>query len=212
MGEGARFAFQHDARRQKDGTITLFDNRGADMDEPSRGIRLRLDEVAMTAELASEYTVPEDPFATYQANVQDLPNGNVFVGWGSAPFISEHTRDGALLFEARFPVTVESYRAFRSQWVGRPKDRPAIVAEGGSEEGSEGRVTLYVSWNGATEVASWEILTGPGPEGLEPLGSAPRKGFETQISFDTDEPYVAVRAKDRSGRNLGTSEATKRRS
>jgi hypothetical protein len=42
------------------------------------------------------------------------------------------------------------------------------------------------------------------------LGSAPRKGFETQISFDTDEPYVAVRAKDRSGRNLGTSEAAKR--
>jgi hypothetical protein len=115
-----------------------------------------------------------------------------------------------LLFEARFPKTVESYRAFRSRWVGRPKDRPAVVAEVGSEEGSEGRVTLYVSWNGATEVASWEILTGPGPDGLEPLGSAPRKGFETQISFDTDEPYVAVRAKDRSGRTLGTSEAVKR--
>jgi hypothetical protein len=210
MGEGARFAFQHDARRQKDGTITLFDNRGADMDEPSRGIRLGLDEEAMTAELASEYTLPEDPFATYQANVQDLPNGNVFVGWGSAPFLSEHTRDGVLLFEARFPEAVESYRAFRSRWVGRPKDRPAVVAEVGSEEGSEGRVTLYVSWNGATEVTSWEILSGPGPDGLEPLGSAPRKGFETQISFDTDEPYVAVRAKDRSGRTLGTSEAAKR--
>ncbi|MDQ3638716.1 MAG: arylsulfotransferase family protein [Actinomycetota bacterium] len=37
MGEGARFAFQHDARRQLDGTITLFDNKGADMGEPSRG-------------------------------------------------------------------------------------------------------------------------------------------------------------------------------
>jgi Arylsulfotransferase (ASST) len=207
MGEGVRFAFQHDARRQKDGTITIFDNRGADMDEPSRAIRLWLDEEAMTAELASEYTLPEDPFAIFQASVQDLPNGNVFVGWGSAPFLSEHTRDGALLFEARFPKTVESYRAFRSGWVGRPKDRPAVVAEVGSEEGSEERVTLYVSWNGATEVASWEILTGPGPDGLEPLGSAPRKGFETQISFNTDEPYVAIRAKDRWGRNLGTSEA-----
>ena len=113
MGEGTRFAFQHDARRQEDGTITLFDNRGADMGEPSRGIRLRLDEEAMTATLLQEYTLPGDPFATYQGNVQDLPNGYVFVGWGSAPFLSEHDRDGRLLFEARFPEGVESYRAFR---------------------------------------------------------------------------------------------------
>ena len=205
MGKGARFAFQHDARRQPDGTITLFDNRGAAMDEPSRGIRLRLDEEAMRADLVAEYNVPEDPFATYQANVQDLPNGNVFVGWGSAPFLSEHARDGELLFEARFPETVESYRAYRSPWVGRPADRPALVAEFGSEGGSEDRVTLYASWNGATEVASWEVLAGPGPDRLEPLGSAPRKGFETAISFATDESHVAVRARDRSGRDLGTS-------
>jgi hypothetical protein len=206
MGEGARFAFQHDARRQPDGTVTLFDNRGADMDEPSRGVRLELDEGAMTATLVAEYTVPEDPFATYQANVQDLPNGNVFVGWGSAPYLSEHERDGALLFEARFPDSVESYRAFRSPWKGTPQGNPDVALETGRDD----RVTLYASWNGATEVASWEVLAGPGPDGLKSLGSAPRKGFETAISFATDEPYVAVRAKDRSGRNLGASEAVER--
>jgi hypothetical protein len=207
MGPGARFAFQHDARRQPDGTITLFDNKGAAMNERSRGVRLKLDEQAMTAELVAEYTIPEDPFATYQANVQDLPDGNVFVGWGSAPYLSEHDREGKLLFEARFPESVESYRAFRSPWVGRPNDRPAVAV---GPEPEEDRTTLYASWNGATEVASWEVLAGPGPDGLEPLGSAPRKGFETAISFVTDEPYVAVGAKDRSGRNLGTSEAVER--
>ncbi|MDQ3375504.1 MAG: hypothetical protein M3533_01245 [Actinomycetota bacterium] len=71
-------------------------------------------------------------------------------------------------------------------------------------------MTLYASWNGATEVASWEVLAGPGPDSLEPVGSAPRKGFETAIVFTTEEPYVSARAKDRSGRVLGASEADKR--
>ena len=206
MGENARFAFQHDARRQPDGTITLFDNKGEAMDEPSRGVRLRLDEGAMTAELVAEYAVPEDPFATYQANVQQLSNGNVFVGWGSAPFFSEHAKAGELLFEARFPEEVESYRAFRFPWRGSPETRPDLSAEFGSGEG----VTLYASWNGATEVETWEVLAGPDADGLEVVGSAPRRGFETKISARTGRPFVAVRAKDGAGRELGTSEAIRR--
>jgi hypothetical protein len=205
LGEGARFAYQHDARRRPDGTISVFDNRGLDMEEPSRGIVLELDEEAMTATLVREYNHPDQPFTLYQANVQALPNGNAFVGWGNAPYLTEYDRDGELIFDARFPSEVESYRAFRSPWEGRPRGVPDVVAE----PGPEGRVTLYASWNGATEVASWEVLTGPGSDGLEPVGSAPRKGFETAISFTTDEPYVAIRAKDRSGRALGLSEAVK---
>jgi len=208
MGEGTDFAFQHDARRQADGTITLFDNKGADMGEPSRGVRLRLDEEAVTAELVTEYVLPEDPFAIYQANVQQLANGNVFVGWGSAPYFSEHARDGTLLFEARFPDSVESYRAFRSPWKGTPHGRPDVAGEAGPND----RVTLYASWNGATEVAGWEVLAGPAPDELRSLGSARRKGFETAIAFTTDEPYVAVGAKDPSGRTLGISAALRRES
>ncbi|MEJ7842031.1 MAG: arylsulfotransferase family protein [Rubrobacter sp.] len=207
MGEGARFAYQHDARRQPDGTISIFDNRGAGMDQQSRGIVLELDEDAMKATLAREYTHPDAPFATYQGNVQVLGNGNVFVGWGSAPYLSEYDGDGRLLFDARFPSDVESYRAFRHPWKGLPKDRPAVAVE----SGPEGRATLYASWNGATEVAVWEVLAGPGPDGLEAVGSAPRKGFETTIALRTEEPYVAARARDRSGRVLGTSEAVRPR-
>ena len=206
MGEGAVFAFQHDARHQADGTITLFDNRGADMDDQSRGIRLRLDEGAMTATLVREYLHPEQPFATYQGNVQVLPNGNVFVGWGSAPYMTEHDPDGDVLFDASFPPEVESYRAFRLPWKGRPQGEPDVAGE----TGRDGRVILYASWNGATEVASWEVLAGPSAGELIPTGSAPRKGFETAISLRTEEAYVAVRAKDRSGRALGTSRALKR--
>jgi hypothetical protein len=160
----------------------------------------------MTANLLWEYTHPDQPFAIYQGNVQALAGGNVFVGWGSAPYLSEFDRDGKLLFDARFPPEVESYRAFRFPWNGQPQDDPALAAEPGTDD----EVTLYASWNGATEVATWEVLAGPGPDELKPVGSAPRKGFETAITVPTGEPYVGVRAKNRSGLVLGSARAIKR--
>ena len=72
MGEGARFAFQHDARRHPDGTLTLFDNRGEDKGRRSRGIRLRLDEDAMTATLEREYVHPDRFFSIYSESVRNL--------------------------------------------------------------------------------------------------------------------------------------------
>jgi len=58
-------------------------------------------------------------------------------------------------------------------------------------------------------VATWQLLACPGPYELKPVGSVPCKGFETAVTLNTDEPYVGVRAKDSSGRVLGTSQAVK---
>ncbi|HEX5699554.1 MAG TPA: hypothetical protein VFX77_02820, partial [Rubrobacter sp.] len=77
------------------------------------------------------------------------------------------------------------------------------------DTGPDDGVTLYVSWNGATEVECWEALAGPGPDQLEPVGTSPRNGFETTLTVRTTEPYVAVRAKSASGRVLGTTRAIK---
>ena len=63
-------------------------------------------------------------------------------------------------------------------------------------------MTLYASWNGATEVTAWQVLAGPGPEELQVIESVPRHGFETVIEVETAEPYVGVRAQDRSGGDL----------
>ena len=201
MGPGTRTDWQHDARYHPDGTITIFDNGGVSKDVQSRCIVVEIDEDAMSATLVGEYTHPDKILAETQGNMQVLPNGNVFVGWGSEPSFSEFSRDGKLLFDASFPTEVESYRAFRFPWKGQPQIPPALVAE----TGPEGDVTLYVSWNGATEVATWQVLAGSGPEELEHVGSAPRKGFETTITLQTNDPYVAVRAEDHTGKVLGTS-------
>jgi hypothetical protein len=212
MGPGTRFAFQHDARRQRDGTISVFDNGTTifhdsvpEVVEESRGIVLELDERKMSASLVREYTHPDKQYAHAGGNMQLLPNHNVFIGWGRALVFSEFSKDGELLFDARLPPPNRSYRYFRFPWSGHPTDRPAAVAERANEEELE----VYASWNGATEVSSWEVLAGPRPGQIEPLGSVPRNGFETALSVQTPHPYVAVRAKDRSGRVLGTTEPMK---
>jgi hypothetical protein len=207
MGEGTRFAYQHDARRLPDGTISIFDNgttvfRGKvpEAVEESRGIVLKLDEQKMRASLVREYTHPDKMYADAAGNVQVLPNGDMFVGWGRALVFSEFGKDGELHFDARLSSQNRSYRYFRFPWSARPSDRPAAVAKRANED----EVEVYASWNGATEVSNWEVLAGPHPEQLEPLGSIPRNGFETAMAVRTHHPYVAVRAKDRSGRVLGT--------
>ena len=202
MGQRTRSAFQHDARRQKDGTITIFDN-GAHpkVHDQSRAIDIGLDEDAMKATLLREYASPDRILATSQGNAQFLPDGHVFVGWGSAPCVSEFSHDGKLLMNASFPPNCESYRAFRFPWNGHPTDAPAVAIE----HRGEGKVEIYASWNGATEVVNWEIVSGPGLGLMTPLGSVPREGFETAMLAQTNAPYIAVRAKDRSGGILGTS-------
>jgi hypothetical protein len=204
MAKEAVFASQHDARRGPGGTITLFDNGGpvGPAREESRAIALELDGHEMTAELAREYAHPDAPSSESQGNAQFLPGGRVLVGWGSEPMVSELSRDGELLFDARFSdVDNETYRAYRLPWTGRPVTRPAVS----TAAGPDGSLTVYVSWNGATEVDRWQVLTGSGPDALEPVVTQPREGFETPITVSTDEPQIAVRALDASGRPLATS-------
>src|ERR671912_405900 len=173
MGKGTRFASQHDSRRQSDGTITIFDNGAPpQVHEQSRGIVLELDMDEMSATLVREYIHPEELLATSQGNAQILPNSNVFVGWGSAPYISEYSKDGELLFDASFRGSAQSYRAFRLPWSGNPGDDPAVAVVRGPDDG----LTVYVSWNGATEIDTWQVRAGSCPNRLEPVGAAPWRG------------------------------------
>src|SRR5215210_4237598 len=205
MGTGVRTTLQHDARRNSDGTITIFDNGNVNRVDQSRGIVVEVDEDKMSASLVREYTHPDRLLSDTQGNVQVLPKGNVLVGWGSAPFFSEFNHHGELLFHAAFPTEGETYRAFRLPWSGQPTDDPAIAAELGTED----EVTIYASWNGATEVTTWQVLAGSAPDQLEPLASAPRQGFETVITARTTESYVGLNAMNSSGKVLGTTDAIK---
>jgi hypothetical protein len=204
LGPGVAFKLQHDARRHPDGTITLFDNVAEDLPargRESRGIRLRLDEDAKRATLVQELTHPDALLSPTQGSMQALDGGGAFIGWGgSQPVFSESDRDGQAVFSARFLAKkVESYRAYRMPWDGHAPGRPSVVARA-----QGGTATVYVSWNGATDVASWRVLAG-GPGALRKARTVPRDGFETSIRLDARPRSVAVQALDASGQVLGRS-------
>ncbi len=199
-----RPAWQHDARRQSDGTITFFDNGASpSVHTQSRAIQLALDMQSMSAKLVRAVTHPAPLVAGSQGNLQTLAGGNWLVGWGEVPYVSEFAASGQLLFDAHLPAGYESYRAYRLPWVGRPGGRPALVAAA-----TQGREVLYASWNGATAVASWRVLAGPSPSALAPLMSAVRAGFESAIALPAGTArYAAVQALDASGAVIGASGA-----
>jgi hypothetical protein len=201
LGRGVRFAWQHDARRQDDGTISLFDNGAAPrVHRQSRVIFVRLDLRRKLATLV-RYVVHRPPrLAINQGNAQLLPRGHVLVGWGHEPYVTEFDAHGRVLLDLRFGRGADSYRAYRYGWTGRPATRPAVAVRGRR---------LFVSWNGATEVARWQLLGGRSRAALRPLRTVRKRGFET-AALAPAAPWLAVRALDRSGRTLGMSRVIRR--
>jgi len=201
MGKGTQFNWQHDARRHPDGTISVFDD-GAfpKVEDHSRALILRPDMAKKRVSLVHAYVSPEKLLARHQGGMQILPNKHVFVGWGSEPYFTEFAPDGKVVFHAHFGKKMDSYRAYRFQWVGRPLVRPRLVTEA-----SDGDATAYASWNGATDVARWRLLGGSSAGGLKKVAEATKTGFETAVTLPKDMRFAAAQALDSSGRVLATS-------
>jgi hypothetical protein len=85
-------------------------------------VRVILDERHRTATLVQSYDQPESLTASSQGNAQTTRDGNLLVGWGSLPYVSEFSRSGALLFNAQYPTGVNSYRAYIFPWPARGDD------------------------------------------------------------------------------------------
>jgi hypothetical protein len=206
MGPGTNFAWQHDARWQADGTITLFDDGAAPRVEPqSRALVLRVDESQRRAALVRAYAHrPRSLLAHYMGSTQLLPNGNLVVGWGSEPYLTEFAADGSIVFDARLPRAGQTYRVVRMPWSGRPRERPRLTTAHVA-----GRARLYASWNGSTELASWHVRSGSRADKLGHAATVPAKGFETAIELVDRAAYAAVTALDGAGKPLASSRIVK---
>jgi hypothetical protein len=203
MGPGTSFAFQHDVRVDSPGDtrVTVFDDGSGppSVHRQSRALELRLDATHHTASLAAEFTHTPGLLSSFEGDVDPLADGNDFVGWGQQPYVSEFSATGTMLFDARFADDNTSYRAFREPWSGTPRTPPAVAMS------VMGRTsTVYASWNGATTVSAWRVLTGPRAKALRNAGTFPRTGFETAMHV-VRRSFAAVQALDARGRVLGTS-------
>jgi hypothetical protein len=145
----------------------------------------------------------------------------VFVGYGLNAVFTVFSADSSVLCDAHFGAVtswergdIQSYRAYKFSWVGKPSHPPRMtikLSEGNEDEEEQSgerrrqNLTAYVSWNGATEVATY-ILQQQQQQPSEPsntpiatnnaktpwteLTRSPKTGFETTLSlpssFSTD--------------------------
>ena len=112
----------------------------------------------------------------------------MFAGFGAQPFFSEFTAKGKRIFDASLPADDGSYRVVTYPWKAAPRTKPKAVLSDGA---------VYASWNGATEVASWELL-----DGTTKIAGAKRSGFETRIPLTGTHAAVTLRALDAGGHSL----------
>lgn len=166
-GNATNFAFQHDARFTDDdeAQITLFDNHAMHITSPTSGctknctraLRIALDYDAMEVRLVSQFYHPQSVQAWAQGGYHLLPNGNAIIGWGVVPAMTEFDEAGNVVMDIQIrPWNTTAagggplYRVYKFDWVGQPHWEPSCAFIGG---------TVYVSWNGATEVVSWSLVS-----------------------------------------------------
>lgn len=229
IDDNATFAYQHHARwlepeqinmPKEDGVsyLTLFDNEGKSPDRMafrnhSRGLVLKLDHTKKTDDdkigqvsLVQEFLIPGDEKAsTSQGSMQPLDNGNFFINWGSTPVISEHLPNGEPVFNAIINAReYSSYRGFKAPFEGNPIDSPALLSRYNKDDN---QTTLYISWNGATNVSSWEIYTSDNGKTFQKLETIENKGFETTYQTPGAHKWAKVEAVDKSHKKLSSQTA-----
>jgi hypothetical protein len=205
LGPGTHFAFQHDVRRNSDGSLSLFDNEGGPPNEASqsRGLILSVDEVHRTAALLHQYDHSPPVLTQALGSVQELADGHVFIGWGESSYFTEYGANGEAVFDGHLAGDTECYRTFKQIWAGQPSNEvPAVAVSRGTASS-----TIYASYNGCTDVAGWLVLGGDSARRLTSLGRAHRLGFETAITVHAPPAHVAVEAIDSTGKVLARSAA-----
>jgi hypothetical protein len=197
------FHWQHHVRPEPNNRMTVFDN-GVPREPYSRALLLDVDETAMHVSLKKAYVHPHSPYQSgAMGSAQLLPNGHMFVGWGTQPHFSEFTAEGSLVLQGDIIKGDPSYRAFSQNWSGNPD--PAVELPAAAARHRSGGATVYASWNGATAVKSWAVFAGRAASALHQIASAPKNGFETAIEVSNSGPYFQVQAHDAKGRALAKS-------
>lgn len=203
LGAGLPFAWQHDVEAVDSQTLRIFDNEsgGVPVLPYSRVIWVKRNDTAMTASVVQSLVHPDNLSVFAEGNAQALDNGNIFVDWGIIGRYSEFSSTGQLLLDSAFAQGYSSYRGYRFQWTGAPATSP--IAE--AFQNSDGTLSVHAVWNGATQVASWQVMGGDTAGALGVVTTAPWNGLDTLIPIPGPANVIQVVALDSAGTAIGTS-------
>lgn len=187
-GYATSLAWQHHVRldANEPNVLLVFDNQAVNWNRthPARVLKIRLDTTAMTAKVIAVAEHPQGYIVPSQGSVQQLPSGNLFVGYGFASAMTEFSPDGTEVIcdwqygalhaklDGQYSAgMIQSYRAFKQPWKGWPLDVPKVkimeidlpqtVDQDEALEDAlpfqSKQTKMYISWNGATEVKTWTV-------------------------------------------------------
>jgi hypothetical protein len=208
---GFNFSYQHDARfiseNASTAVISFFDNNsdGFTFNAPySQGLIVKLDKANMVAAAIRRYPAL-NLTASSQGNLQILPDGNAFLGWGNNAWVTEHTEDGNMVFAATFASTgALQYRAYKFNFTSHPTDAPTAFAYA---HNTSAPTTFWISWNGATAPTKWRVYTtsDPATQPATLLATIPKDGFETTYTAPSYHAWCIVEAVAQNGTGLANT-------
>ncbi|KAJ5086214.1 hypothetical protein N7532_010985 [Penicillium argentinense] len=210
------FSKQHDAKfLSSEGThhvISLLNNASDEEfseEDISSALIIEIETgtTPMTARVLRRYNRPDGDLTRLRGNAQVLPDKNMFVCWSQGGYISEFTEDGELVMSARFTSPrFSNYRAYKFEFTGRPTIPPDMVAAVHATDDTNLVTTIWVSWNGATEVDVWRFYARRS-QFDEPVyvGNATKHDFETIFIARGYLDWITAEAVDREGNVLGSS-------
>lgn len=160
--------------------------------------------------VVQDFVNPKHVRSSTQGSLQLIPEAQgqrykFLVGYGLNAVMTEFSSNGSVLCDLHLGAEsswergdIQSYRTYKFNWVGRPSTSPAAAAKGNS---------VFVSWNGATEVHSWLLQATDSVEGgsLVNITLLRKQGFETTFLLPQESRasrYLRCLALDRNGQLL----------
>lgn len=210
----ANFSWQHDMRLYNETddslAISLLNNANTptDHETATAGLQLTIDLINKTVTGVRSLTDPNDTiYSVSQGSYQILSetDNRVFIGYGSIAKVKEFDGNGRVIYSAQFGEdnAISSYRGYRYQWHATPFWKPSVkVIRSGNA------VTVYMSWNGATEYDNWVVYSATSQTSVhnQEVSTAKRTGFETAVTLrNLPTRYIQVVARQ-GDRTLSTSE------
>lgn len=148
-----------------------------------------------TVRVLQSYKNPNPIRSGTQGSLQVLPStddnpAKLLIGYGLNPVLTEYSSNGSVLCNLHFGAQsawekgdVQSYRAYKSPWLGLPKTPPLAAIQNDK---------IFVTWNGATEVRTWLLQASESATEEKPwMTVAPpamRQGFETAVQLPKEIP------------------------
>lgn len=207
------FSKQHDARFVEHNStttvISFLDNASDGVNETSSTssallVALETSVTPMVARVIQRWTRPNGNLSRLRGNFQLLPNRHALIGWSDNSYITEHTPDGELVLEAQFASTrFVTYRSYKANFTGMPDEAPTLKTYAFGASLTTVTTVCYISWNGATEVDSWEFFRNS--SAATHVGRVKKTGFETVFQLSGYEPSLYAQAISSTGQVLGRS-------